>query len=306
MSVTPPAIPADAITYVRDVFAECNSRVTEKLSMAPNVQEESLDLSWIEQLSHRSSPTTLPSSWTVAIESHYLGGLRHFRNWEIADIGVLVFVRLPGGAHINKVALLQSKRLYPSHGEVREETRGDFETGIARLADPESFSLSVGLARSYTFEAESRYNALRLDANQGKAIEDYEKDRRLRVYYQLYNPWSVPWAQTIPLNGYSAPAGAPDLGVRIVPSSTLRSHVAHDRSPRLSDVAGAPGLPAYGWRLEDFICDEVLGCREGDQFNTIEDAPIQSLFYRRSGPISAAIAVTIEAPDAQLAPMPAT
>src|SRR5688572_12983193 len=84
-------IPADVTEWIRTVFRECNERITEKLSNNPNLPEESLDLTWIEHLSQYASPVTLGSLWTVKIETHYLGGLRHFRNWEIADIGVLMF-----------------------------------------------------------------------------------------------------------------------------------------------------------------------------------------------------------------------
>jgi hypothetical protein len=57
-------------------------------------------------------------------------------------------------------------------------------------------------------------------------------------------------------------------------------------------------LPSYGWRLEEFVCDELLACREGDRFNSPGDYKIERLFYRRTGAIAAAISVTIEAPDA--------
>src|SRR4051794_25668942 len=106
-------IPEDVIEWLRSVFASCNTRVTEKLSMNPNAPEESLDLTWIEHLTHFSTPVVLGSEWITKIESHYLGGLRHWRSWEIADIGVLVFLRLGGSITKSKVALLQSKRLYP-------------------------------------------------------------------------------------------------------------------------------------------------------------------------------------------------
>lgn len=297
-------IPLDVLNELREIFGSCNEQVTRKLSMAPNVQEESLDQSWVEHLSHRSSPTTLSSEWTIAIETHYLGGLRHYKRWEIADIGVLVFARFPDGSRTNKVALLQSKRLYPTSGPVRVETPGDFQTGFARLADPESWNLSIGLEREFRFDSTSRYGALRLDSDQARAIVDYERARKLKVYYQLYNPWSVPFEQVVPLRGYLPPTGRPDLGIRIVPATAMHREVPPDRNPSLGDIAKLSPIPDYGWRLEDFICDEVLACREGDKFNSIDEDSIQTLFYRRSGPISAAIAVTIEAPAPSIADQP--
>jgi hypothetical protein len=82
-----------------------------------------------------------------------------------------------------------------------------------------------------------------------------------------------------------------------VPFSALHDRLTkRGQSPLLSDVNEVDGLPRHGWRLEDFICDELLGCREGDEFGSINDANMQMLFNRRSGPIAAAVAISIEAP----------
>lgn len=65
--------------------------------------------------------------------------------WEIADIGILVFLRLVGQSRTNKMAVLQSKRLYPVGAPVLEEMRVDFEIGLARLADPEELERDASL-----------------------------------------------------------------------------------------------------------------------------------------------------------------
>ena len=44
-------------------------------------------------------------------------------------------------------------------------------------------------------------------------------------------------------------------------------------------------------------CDEVLACREGHEYRSIQEEAMQTLFNRRSGPIAAAIGITIESPD---------
>jgi hypothetical protein len=49
-----------------------------------------------------------------------------------------------------------------------------------------------------------------------------------------------------------------------------------------------------GWRLENFVADEVLRCRQGVLFDGSADQNLLSLFYRRSAPIQAAISITIE------------
>jgi hypothetical protein len=87
---------------------------------------------------------------------------------------------------------------------------------------------------------------------------------RLRVYHQLYNPWSIPFVQRIPLAGYAEHEGEPELGVRVIPSRAVHARLGMDprRSPRLSDFADLDVLPPLGWRLELFICNELLACRE--------------------------------------------
>jgi len=293
-------IPTDVTEWIRKVFRECNERITEKLSNNPNLPEESLDLTWIEHLSQYASPVTLGSSWTIKIETHYLGGLRHFRNWEIADLGVLMFFRRAGALERSKVALLQSKRLYPSNNTVQEEDRIDYKIGFARLADPESLQQSVAVQAEFQFDDSCRYGALSAKSDQVKAIADYQKQNKTPVYYQFYNPWRIPFTQRIPLSQFKRPSGKLNLGTRVIPArdvhKLLASYVAGQK-PTLADIEGlCPGAP-YGWTLEHFIADLLLGCVEGSIFTSISEERIQNLFYRRSGPISAAIAISIEAPE---------
>jgi hypothetical protein len=80
-----PDLPDDVVEHLRSVFSACNARTTDKLVTNPNAPEESLDPTWIEHMSRYSTPVTLPSDWLVKVETHYLGGMRHFRRWEIAD-----------------------------------------------------------------------------------------------------------------------------------------------------------------------------------------------------------------------------
>lgn len=295
-------LPADVVAWLNGIFRECNERITEKLCNNPNAPEESLDLTLIAQLSRYSSPVTLASSWTVKVEVHYLGGLRHFHRWEIADIGVLLFIRSDGRIRRSKVALLQSKRLYPTNMKVTEEGKVDYEVGFARLADPEDLAQAIAVEAEYTFTDECRYGAITPDSDQVNAITDYEKTSKLPVYYQLYNPWTVPFAQRVPLAAYSRPEGPLTLGVRIAPAKAI--HVLLTAKPKafrptLKNLTDSSELPAdVGWPLETFVSEAFLECREGAAFNSIGDASIQALFYRRSGPIAAAIAITIEGPEA--------
>jgi hypothetical protein len=72
--------------------------------------------------------------------------------------------------------------------------------------------------------------------------------------------------------------------------------------PTLADthnmLAAHPNGPApFGWRLEHFMADLLLSCREGRRFDVTDREALDGLFYRRSGPIAATIAVTVEVPD---------
>lgn len=78
---------SDVLDWLRNAFLSCNERITFKLSGSPNTCEESLDLTFVESFSHHESPVTLPSGWTFRVETHFIGGMRHWRDlWEIADI----------------------------------------------------------------------------------------------------------------------------------------------------------------------------------------------------------------------------
>jgi hypothetical protein len=299
-------VPVDVTKWLRSVFASCNRRVSEKLSNAPNVPEPSLDLTFIEHLSQFASPITFGSKWTVRLDTHYLGGLRHFQNWEIADIGLLLFFRRGGKVIRSKVALLQSKRLYPNGESVKEEIAVDYEIGFARLADPEDVHVSLNLTHRYRFDGTSRYGALIAGDDQFKAIAEYTKKYGLSIYYLFYNPWCLPFIQNIPLKAYGQPKGECELGARVVPFRLVESLLKRKKAghkPAISELKGlirASGVikdVSQGWRMEDFVADLLLQCVEGHRFQNIEEERIQNLFYRRNGPISAAIAISIELPD---------
>lgn len=292
-------VPADVTDWIRKIFRECNERIAEKLSNNPNIPEESLDLTWIEHLTQFASPVTLSSAWTVKIETHYLGGLRHFYRWEIADVGVLVFFRQAGKVQRSKVALLQSKRLYPSNNTVQEEDKIDYEIGFARIADPESLARSVAVQAEFRFDEKCLYGALAANSDQVKVIDDYQQKNKIPVYYQLYNPWKVPFTQRIPLSTFKRPSGKLELGTRVLTATNVHKLLAgfgDGRKPSLAEIKNLDPNNLFGWPLEHFVADLLLGCVEGSLFKDISEERIQTLFYRRSGPIAAAIAISIEAP----------
>jgi hypothetical protein len=307
----PFAMPEDVIAWVKQVFADCNHRVTAKISAMPHSYETSLDMAFIEQLASVASPVVTASGWTIYLQTHYLGGGRHFpmwpdeRRWEIADIGVLVLYRQAGQVVRAKAALLQSKRLYADEVDWDEDSPVDYLVGFGRLFGDDVDWQAVASPRRFTFTEQSRYKALRKGDHQYVAISSYERRSGVPVHYMLYNPASLPYQREVP-----APAGSDqpfvnEVGCRVVPASEVHAGLlalADHASPRFADLPPATSLPILpgdelpGWRLEEFIADLVIQCRAGYVASSRQDGGLDYIFNRRGAPIAAAFAITIEAP----------
>ena len=296
-------IPKDVFDYVQKVFRTCNRRLGKKLTAVPNASEPSLDLTMIEQLSQFSAPTTLPSDWTVRIDTHYLGGLRHFGRWEVADIGVLAFLSQAGQMVRNKVALLQSKRLYPDSGEIDEEEAVDYSIGFARLLPAGPSVTSMAIQHVFSFSEQSKYRALHVRDNQWCAIEQYQQHRHIPIYYLLYNPWRIPFTQTFPLTHRSLLHKKPTAGCRVIPASVLMASLSEKPdgySPEFQEICGliqGHVHHRFGWKIEYFVSHLLLGCTQGRIFRDTTETDLEALFSRRSGPIAAAIGINIEMPE---------
>jgi hypothetical protein len=304
--VPPFPIPPDVREWIRDAFAGCNQRVAAKMSRIPTVHETSLDLSFVEEISQLAVPVRLPSSWTIRLDTHYLGGMRHWGSWEIADIGFLVLMRRGGKVIRSKIALLQSKRLYPIEQDYEEDTPIDYYRGFGRLWQSDESFLQVTQPREFHFQETSRYKALVVGDDQYRFIGEYEKKHRIPVHYLLYHPLRLPTSQRLPLqNARSRRRGACVVGCRVVPSSSLRKALAkRDKgySPSYADLKFMLPDPfddpsnEVGWRLEGFVADLLIQCKAGYIPTGPNDAGVNLVFAERGAPISAAISLTIEAP----------
>lgn len=287
-------IPSEVIDWARTVFGACNEETSALLTRVPNISEESLDHQFIAKLGEFSIPRAVAGGWVVDVETHFLGGGRHFGRWEVADLGIIVRVRDPSGVRFRKVALLQSKRLYPLRGGVREETASDFITGFARLDDPEDELVSIQRRRTYNFTPKSRYREIDRHGRQIGVIDSYVRDAGLSVYYHLYNPWQVPATQRVPVSDYARPEGLPELGSRVIPAELVHDvlHGISHREPTLGEIGEIKDVPRFGWRLESFVADELLGCRQGDSFRVaaMPDSSHSSVLARgRSQPQSGSL-----------------
>ena len=177
-----------------------------------------------------------------------------------------------------------------------EDLPQDYVTGFARLADPEDVRVPLYIESRYRFDESCRYGALRAGDDQCRAIEKFLNTNQVPVYYQFYNPAVVPYEQVVPLTGEETISSFP-LATRIVPArAVLKSLVGRPENytPRLKDLSGDGKELEYGWRLEYFVADLLLRCKEGHVFQNLNEDSVFALFNRRSGAISAAIAISIE------------
>jgi hypothetical protein len=295
------AIPKDIIDWFRAVFADANRRLSEKMLNAPATPEPTFDLTFIEHLTNYAAPRKFKSDWAIRIDTHYLGGLRHFRSWEVADIGVFVFFTKAGRMVRRKVALLQSKRLFPTTGDVDHLEEYDFRIGMARIAARDSDLASMMSQRRFSFTKASKYQSLTKESDQVEAIRGHMEAYGIPIHYLFYNPPQLVTKVVLPLTEYSKLREKDNhLGARVIPTEELHKALAakaKSYSPTLGDTRKIMGEAEYGWRLEYFMADLLLGCKGGFRFTRNDEVPIQSIFYRRSGPIAAAIAVTVEMPE---------
>lgn len=298
-------IPNDVRDYIRSVFRACNARTANALMSMPNTHEEILDTAFVAQAAEFSAPIRFPSEWIVRIDTHFLGGRRHFLNWEIADIGVLIVFRRGGKIVRSKVALLQSKRLYASEQEYDENERADYEIGFARLFRGNARFESITAPRLFSFGENSKYKALKVGDNQYRIVQEYEDQYGIPVYYMLYHPGRVPFETEIPRIGVAPVMQIPEVGARILPGQDLRNALAQKPegySPMyydLKNIRPQPELPmatSPGWRVEEFIADLAIECKVGYLAEKESDEGLSRIFNRRAGPIAAAIAVTFDAP----------
>jgi hypothetical protein len=291
-------IPPDVREWIRSVSKKCNSTATSTLADCPNIQEDYLDNSIVQALYAQSQRVRLNSGWTVEIETHFVGGLAHHWRWEIADLAIFLCLRGAGLIHAQKLALLQSKRLYPRNAVVRELVLEDFELGMGRLLDPEDAKRRLAKRTDYEFDADCRYQALLVRDEQYKRIKDYEAKNLLNVYYSFYNPPYFPYTKTLPSAATERFSGEISIGVRILGAASLRQEFdirADSYRPTPADLL-LINL-SYGWALEDFVADHLLNCTEGNLFQSRSEERIQNLLSRRTGAIMAATVIRIEPPS---------
>lgn len=295
-------IPEAAIDYVRNVFAAANDKVTRTMSVHPSMHEESLDHTLIMELSSTPPAFFAREQVGICLESHWLGGRHLYGRWEIADIAFFVILRRAGHLVSRKVALLQTKRLYSKEIPGAPIDPFDYQIGIGRLVDRTELQVPMAQQRRFRFDGQCVYAAMTAGHDQVLRIDQYEESRGIPVYYGFYNPLAVPYEADYPATDGRPPVASNDVGMRVFSAKTVHAALAlldPGKAPtfdtlRTSQLDSIDTESVYGWRIERFVADEVLRCRQGRRFDSVADEKLSDLLYRRSAPIASAITMTID------------
>ena len=302
MSITHIDIPHDVSDFLRSHFASCNRQVAVDLSRFPAIHEESLDMNFISYFSRNQTPVTLPSNWIVRIDAHFIGGGRHFGTWEVADIGLMMVFRHRGKVVKSKIALLQSKKLYANSLKYTEESDYVRRFGLGRLLVTDEEHSDLIADKLLIFEETSKYQALKKQSEQQEAMGHFERRWETKMYYLFYNPVDIPHAVRMPMT--SVPnLGENIIGCRVLPKKQLDDALHSKTSgyvPSYKDIKN--GVPSKlsgeeftsGWRLENFVTDLMLECKEG----LIDDSPnfesLRILMDQKRRPMSCALSITFD------------
>ena len=293
-----PTIPEDVVRWFRSVFYRANRLVTEQLLNQPNIRETSLDDGLIGAIQQQAAPTRFPSGAVVEMQIHNIGGLRRIGPWETADIAVLVAVYEKGMLIDRKIGLLQSKRLYPLSGEVLDEDPIGFAYGLNAFLKREPGSALGKIDRVFKFDSTSQYGALNRGDGQSNVIANFNKQFGEAVYYMFYNPPVLPTEVRLPLDHYQG-APRPKLATRVYRAGEIDAALAPLRDGQSPSIGQLEARTASNWRLEFWAADLLLRCKVGQRFDESREALVSRLLERRSGPIAAAISVSIALPRAR-------
>ena len=291
-------VPTAIHTHIYEIFAKANDKISRKLSLNPNLPEESLDISFIEYLSHHSAPTLVTPGWAVLIATHFIGRLRHYDRYEIADIGIVVVFKRETRVLGRKLVLLQSKRLYPKNNDVIEPEHYDYFLGLGLVTREDQYEATIFGPTEYKFDYECSYGALRARSQQCTSIQEHMNDTGVPVHYMLYNPLAVPWSLNYPVAKRPIVLPSREFGIRVIPASDVHSVLtgcSSGNTLKLKDLIAAQHSPdtLFGGSLEDFM-DSVISCREGYFYDRERDSGLHRLFDRKSGGIFCVVEITIE------------
>ncbi|MCF3934986.1 hypothetical protein L1787_16395 [Acuticoccus sp. M5D2P5] len=264
----------------------------------------------IEALIPDSAPTLLPSGAIVRMDTHNIGGLRRLgaphwgwdfpqrHRWETADIAVLVFIYRRNTLIAKKIGLLQSKRLFPTNQDVEDDDEIGFLHGMNAFIRRDGQQAAATLHRTYCFDENCTFAAIQAGHRQIGLIDTLNRDFGKAVFYLLYGPPALPYTVTYPLQQRIRIDDMP-IGNRVVDADDVHRALTglnHGQSPSYSLLKST--CAGRNWALETWAADLLLTCQVGQQFDDSKDDRVRYFLERRSGPIGAALAVSITLPEA--------
>jgi hypothetical protein len=173
----------------------------------------------------------------------------------------------------------------------------DVFTAARTLRERNSFTRDDGTPLNYSFNESCIYGAITAGSDQIGTIERLNNNFGRAVYYLLYNPHEIPFAVSYPLKKRTR-VNELTIGCRVYDADhvhTALSGLSAGESPTFEMIRRAGG--ASDWPLETWAADLLLTCKVGRQFDDAQDSDVGYFLERRSGPIGAALAVSITLPE---------
>ncbi len=297
-------LPREVSDFTAQVFRVCNDSVSRQLSIFPNTHEEALDQLLISEFAKMQGPLKLSSDWVIRIDAHYIGGGRHFRNSEIADLGLMLMFRRNGKLLRSKLVFLQSKKLFGSTVKHRDYDPF-YRQGMGRLLLTEEEHNDLVKRRNIRLTTKSRYRALKAKDIQTQNMRDFAARYGIDLFYLFYNPYVIPWSIPTPVTTLPEPVQNV-VGCRIVPTKNVSDSLARKNAgynPSYADLEEAFSgenldvEATAGWRLEDFASKLFLACKVGFVDDSHNFEAMVGMFQQKQFPIAAAVSMTFDVPS---------
>jgi hypothetical protein len=219
------------------------------------------------------------------------------QHWETADIAVLVFIYRGRRMVAQKIGMLQTKRLFPKNNEVLDDDAVGFRYGMNAFLNRDAQSPLGVLNREFVFDRSCVYGALKAQSDQVKIINNLNERAGETVFYMFYNPPTIPVTVRYPVKSRREIMSV-KLGCRVFFSKEVHAvldTLTMGHSPSLKEIM--KGGVRSNWHFEEWAADYLLACKVGWRFDESTKDDVLRLLTRRTGPIGAAIAVSIALPN---------
>src|SRR6266576_3212083 len=180
----------------------------------PNLLEDGYDIRAIQELlGHKDVATAM------IYDAHFIGGGRHYRTWEVADIGLMVMFRRNGKIIRSKLTFLQSKKLFASSLQLRSYDPYHRHV-MGRLLVTDEEHIELVKPRLLKYSEASKYKAFKIGSEQEEAMSEFSTRHNVPLHYLLYNPCLIPWQIQTPVEGLPE-ITENKVGCRVIPKALV-------------------------------------------------------------------------------------